>query len=88
MTKTKIKEVKCIVCKSVIPAGRIKALGSHINTCVEHSDATRKFGTSFTNGDVDDGYTDIHILSDPAEIEAFKRLSKQSYSKSNKTSDE
>ena len=71
-----LSSVRCTVCNCQIPAGRIKAL-PHTTECAAHSKATPVYGHTFCHGDVDDGFTDISIIHDPAvanQIEQLRRV--------------
>ena len=54
---------KCIVCNTLIPEGRLKAIPT-TTTCTAHSEAGRKKGIVTTLGEGDHTYNEIEIVDE------------------------
>lgn len=63
----------CVHCGIPIPVGRIKAF-PNTNECTQHSSSTPVYGHTYVQGNVDDGFTDISIISDPDVIVQMERM--------------
>ena len=69
-------EKKCIVCSSIIPEGRVKAL-PNARTCVEHSTATPDGMRTVAYGiTADDAQQEFEIIRDTALIRKIEEYSK------------